>query len=271
MTRFNWEFFANLSGALRPTGSQVSGEGGFDSRPTLWVFAPDNPHGWQWEGAIERVVFHYSSVPEPLREACVARGGALSARLTEADVAALRELAASLTGHYRAPTPVSLLHFDRALIDLSLILLRDESAAGAEQPLETAPLERVERAVEWYLLNLEERPTLDELAARAHVSTAHLRRQFTRIYGRGPHQVLTELRLEKAARLLATTSETLDTVARRSGFGGASALSRVFKDKYKVYPGEWRVALAGRELPPQRFSRLLERVAGEVFDAGLGI
>ncbi len=257
MSRFNWEFYANLRGALRPTEARPEATP-FSLQPTLWLFPPERPHGWESQSTVERVVFHFSSVSDVIREACAERGF-LSVALEPPDVAMLRELGHSLESHYRSPTPASLLLFDRALIDLSLLFLRGKDF-GAALPLETVAVERVERVIEWYLSHLHERPTLEALADVVHVSPAHLRRQFQVVYGKSPHLVLTHLRLEKAAQMLANTGDTLDVVARRSGFSSASDLCRVFKKQYKVYPNEWRTLIAGKERPVERIERLIARV-----------
>ncbi len=257
MSRFNWEFYASLKGALRPTGARLGGVP-FSSKPTLWVFPPELSHGWETRRSIDRVVFHFSSVSDVLREAC-SKHGYLSVSLEPDDVVMLRELGKSLKAHYRSPTPTSLLLFDRALIDLTLLFLRGNDFS-AVLPLETVAVDRVERVIEWYLSHLHERPTLKALADVVHISTAHLRRQFQLIYGQSPHLVLRHLRLEKAAQLLSNTGDTLDVVAARSGFNSASDLCRVFKRKFKVYPNEWRTQIAGREKKNQKVERFIDRI-----------
>lgn len=260
MSRFNWEFYANLDGRLRPTDGRKDGAL-FSKTPMLWLYPPDHPHGWESQGEVERVVFHFSSVPDVIREACSERGF-LSVVLQPPDVAQLRELGHALETHYRSPTPASLLLFDRALIDLSLLFLRGKDF-GAALPLETVAVERVERVIEWYLSHLHERPTLEALAEVVHVSPAHLRRQFQVVYGKSPHLVLTHLRLEKAAQLLANTGDTLDVIARRCGFNSASDLCRVFRRRFKAYPNEWRTQVAGTEKPSEQIERLIARVDPE--------
>lgn len=257
MTRFNWEFYANLSGSLRPTGLR-SGDAGLSSKPTLWLFPPDRPHGWESRKRVERVVLHFSSVPDVIREACAERGY-LTMPLEPSDTEMLRQLAKSLEPHYRSPTPASLLLFERALIDMSLLFLRGREF-GAALPLETVAFERVERVVEWYLSHLHERPTLEALAEVVHISPVHLRRQFQFVYGESPNRVLSHLRLDKAAELLATSVDTLDVVARKSGFNSASDLCRVFRRRFKAYPNEWRTQVAGREKPNQKVERIMARV-----------
>jgi AraC family transcriptional regulator len=257
MTRFNWEFYAVLSGALRPT-TETGDQLPYTSTPTLWVFPPDRAHGWQSQRRLDRIVMHFSSVPEVIREACAA-AGSLSTPLTSDDVAMLRRMGNELKQHYRSPTPESLLRFDRALIDLSLLFLRGRDF-GSALPLETVAVERVQRAIEWYLSHLHQRPTLFSLADAVHISTAHLRRQFRLVYRKSPHMVLTSLRLERAAQLLATTDNTLDVVARSSGFNSASDFCRVFKHHFDVYPNEWRTQVGGEENPGQQLQRLVARV-----------
>lgn len=257
MDRFNWEFYACLRGKLRPTfeGEQPEEAG---ATPRLWLFPPQHRHGWQSAKTVERAVFHFSSVPDVIRDACRERGQ-LSMPLEKEDVEMIRALCRSLKPHYRAPTPTAMLLFERALIDLSLLFLRGRNF-GVALPLETLAVERVERVSEWYLAHLHERPTLEALADVAHVSVAHLRRHFQLVHGRSPHAVFTQLRVERAAELLGTTNDTLEAIARRSGFNSASDLCRVFKRRMKVYPNEWRTQVANKEAPADQVWRHKARV-----------
>jgi AraC family transcriptional regulator len=260
MTRFNWEFYANLRGSLRPTQESETNTA-YSPTPRLWLFPPELPHGWESKQRVDRIVLHFSSVPDVIREACV-ENGYLSMSLESADVEMLRRIGRELKPHYRSPTPTSLLLFDRALIDLSLLFLRGRDF-GAALPLETVAVERVQRAVEWYLSHLHQRPSLEALADVVHISTAQLRRQFRLVYGKSPHLVLTNLRLERSAQLLATGDDKLDVIARLSGFNSASDFCRVFKNRFDVYPNEWRTQVVGSENPEQKLQRLIARVEVE--------
>lgn len=242
-TRFNWEFYANLDGQLRPTLS--SGRQQAFSGPKLWLFSPTTPHGWQAAGTVERAAFHFSSVPDLLQKICAKRGW-LEIELNPDGVETVRRLAAGLENDYRKPTQLSLLVYQRALLELSLLLLQAHQF-GTDVPLEAVAVERVERAVEWYVARLEDRPTFEALADVVNVSPVHLRRQFKLVYGRSPHFVLTQMRLEKAAQLLATTTEHLEAIARQSGFNSSSDFCRVFHRHFKVYPNTWRTFLCGME------------------------
>lgn len=66
------------------------------------------------------------------------------------------------------------------------------------------------------------------LLRRARVSHGHLARSMMAHYGQTPVQFLTERRVAHAATLLATTVESIGTVAERTGFASQSYFARVF-------------------------------------------
>ncbi|WP_149181277.1 AraC family transcriptional regulator [Streptomyces sp. TRM49041] len=95
--------------------------------------------------------------------------------------------------------------------------------------------------------------TVASLAARAGVSRAALARRFTDLVGEPPMAYLTGWRLTLAADLLRETDTTVESVARRVGYGGAFAFSAAFKRVRGVSPQEYR---AGRtaSLPERQVS-----------------
>ncbi|MFG2966420.1 AraC family transcriptional regulator [Streptomyces sp. NPDC048288] len=82
--------------------------------------------------------------------------------------------------------------------------------------------------------------TVAALAAKAGVSRAALARRFTELVGEPPMTYLTGWRLALAADALRDTDDTLETIARRVGYGSAFALSSAFKRVYGVSPQEHR-------------------------------
>jgi AraC-like DNA-binding protein len=63
---------------------------------------------------------------------------------------------------------------------------------------------------------------------------------------------LTKVRLSRAAGYLATTTQNLSAIARRTGYGSEASLSKAFKREYGTSPGDYRrrratqpIALAG--------------------------
>ncbi len=70
---------------------------------------------------------------------------------------------------------------------------------------------------DWIVRNPDRRPTLDELAELAGLSSRNLTRTFRRATGISVHEFSTRMRLELARSLAHEPSLTMDTVARRSG------------------------------------------------------
>lgn len=87
--------------------------------------------------------------------------------------------------------------------------------------------------------------TVRQMAALAGVSDAQLRRVFARAMRGSPLQVLCNLRLEAAARLLEDPSIRVKEIRVRVGFADASHFSRDFKCRFGVSPTDYRMPGAG--------------------------
>ncbi|WP_167456356.1 AraC family transcriptional regulator [Nocardia neocaledoniensis] len=82
--------------------------------------------------------------------------------------------------------------------------------------------------------------TIDELAARFHVSRRTLYRSFVADMD-GPAQILRRLRTDRArALLISSPGVPIATIAQRSGFGSERRLARAFTAVMGVTPGEYR-------------------------------
>ena len=75
----------------------------------------------------------------------------------------------------------------------------------------------VHRVQDWIVRNPDRRPTLDELAELAGMSSRNLTRTFRKATGISVHEFSTRVRLELARSLAHEPSLTMDAVARRSG------------------------------------------------------
>ncbi|EHR50362.1 DNA-binding domain-containing protein, AraC-type [Saccharomonospora marina XMU15] len=87
--------------------------------------------------------------------------------------------------------------------------------------------------------------TVKELAERTGVSRAALARRFSGLVGESPMAYLTEWRLALAADLLREPDSTVESVARKVGYGSAFALSAAFKRVRGVSPRRYREASGG--------------------------
>ncbi len=89
--------------------------------------------------------------------------------------------------------------------------------------------------------HLNEEWTLHELAQAAHMSEEHLRRLCTQQLGRSPMRQVTYLRMRRAAELLATTNEKIESIAIEVGYQNPFVFSTTFKKWIGWRPSEHRV------------------------------
>ncbi|WP_084780661.1 GlxA family transcriptional regulator [Planobispora rosea] len=94
----------------------------------------------------------------------------------------------------------------------------------------------------WALRHLDRELTVDDLAARALMSRRTFDRRFRRTTGTTPAQWLLHQRVLHAQRLLETTAEPVERVARRVGFASAVALRPHFRRQVGVSPTAYREA-----------------------------
>jgi LacI family transcriptional regulator len=64
--------------------------------------------------------------------------------------------------------------------------------------------------------------------------------RFRRSFGRSPLQVLAQLRIDHACRLLRTTSSSISEIATRSGYGSTRQFNDTFRAMMGITPGAWR-------------------------------
>ena len=104
----------------------------------------------------------------------------------------------------------------------------------------SSPHPLVEKARRQIMLRLHDAEYgVAELAQDLHVSRSHLYRAIVEHDGRKPGQLLREMRLEAAGKLLNDGFSVLE-VAIATGFTGATVFSRSFKQYYGCPPSQWR-------------------------------
>ena len=99
---------------------------------------------------------------------------------------------------------------------------------------------RLQPALHAMLETPHQRWTLPALAALCHMSRATFARLFTRAAGAAPAEVLTRMRMARAARLLEAGGQAAGAVAEMVGYQSDAAFHRAFKRHHGVGPGAWR-------------------------------
>ncbi len=94
--------------------------------------------------------------------------------------------------------------------------------------------------LDWMRHHLAEEATVEQLAARAHLSPRTFARRFQQETGTTPHRWLVGQRVLLAQRLLESTAESVDAIATRCGFGNAAALRHHFGRRLGTTPMAYR-------------------------------
>lgn len=98
------------------------------------------------------------------------------------------------------------------------------------------------RLTEWMLDHLDQELTVDELARRAHMSSRTFSRRFRAELGASPAAWVNRQRTLRAQHLLEETQESVEEIARASGFGTASVLRHHFVRTLQTTPRDYRRA-----------------------------
>lgn len=103
-----------------------------------------------------------------------------------------------------------------------------------------ALLNKIKQARKFIETNYFRDVSLEDIAAIAHLSKAHLTRKFKEAHQLTPYQYLIEIRLAKAVDLLQTTGLPVTEIVNRIGFYSTSSFIRMFKTEYGITPVVFR-------------------------------
>jgi transcriptional regulator GlxA family with amidase domain len=101
--------------------------------------------------------------------------------------------------------------------------------------------------LEWLPLNVHRPVTVTQMAARAHMSPRTFARRFVQETGTTPQRWLTGQRILIAQQLLEETTETIDAIASKTGFGNAAALRHHFREWRGTTPNAYRRTFCGQD------------------------
>src|ERR1700752_5265101 len=100
--------------------------------------------------------------------------------------------------------------------------------------------QRIDRVIDHLRANLDHPVKLAELAGVACFSEFHFHRIFTAVSGETLNNFTNRLRLEKAARLLRYSEQSLTDIALDCGFSSSATFSRAFRSGYDTSPSQFR-------------------------------
>ncbi|MEO1128082.1 MAG: AraC family transcriptional regulator [Planctomycetota bacterium] len=88
--------------------------------------------------------------------------------------------------------------------------------------------------------NLDQPPSLEEMASAAHLSVRQFCRRFETAMGRTAHDYMAARRVERAKAMLFEPELPISTVAEQVGFASSATFSRWFRQRVGCSPGAFR-------------------------------
>jgi AraC family transcriptional regulator len=129
---------------------------------------------------------------------------------------------------------------------IALQVLRNHSSLAEPEPEETEraqglPGGRLRRVIDHMRSHLDETLSLEKLAELGGLSASQFARRFREATGQSPHRFLTDLRIDRARKLLEATDQSVIDVGLECGFERPSHFSTAFRMRVGMSPRAWRV------------------------------
>lgn len=129
----------------------------------------------------------------------------------------------------------------KALELMTLQFNQMQDPSNPQQPsLKSPDIDRIHRAQEILRQNLDNPPSLLELARQVETNDCTLKRGFKQVFGTTVFGYLHQQRLQVAQHLLRTSALKVNEVARAVGFCDRNYFTRIFKQKFGITPSAYR-------------------------------
>ena len=96
------------------------------------------------------------------------------------------------------------------------------------------------KAINYIFENYSKLIGVEDVSRQAGLSLNVLQRNFRQYVGKVPNEFLREVRMNRAKELLEETDDTLEQIARQTGYGCAMTFYTAFKRIFKMTPGAYR-------------------------------
>ncbi|AFS77456.1 AraC family transcriptional regulator [Gottschalkia acidurici 9a] len=106
--------------------------------------------------------------------------------------------------------------------------------------LSKSDIEEIYKAKDILNNNIDEPPSIEELASLCSTNTYKLKKGFKELFNNTPYGYLRETRMHKGKYLLENTDMTISEIASSVGYTNPSKFSEAFKIKYNITPSECR-------------------------------
>ena len=120
----------------------------------------------------------------------------------------------------------------KIFVENSALFYYEKSNVGSNDP--------IYQTVSYISANFKKKFSLEEMAKDLGVSKYVLSRLFSKTFHRNFNQYLNDVRLNYACQRLENTSDSITNICLDSGFESQRTFNRVFKERYKISPSDYR-------------------------------
>lgn len=142
----------------------------------------------------------------------------------------------------KTPAPANVVFFANAESALELGF-RPCKRCRPDQQVFDPDLDIIKKVMLSFQSNFDQTIEFQEIAKGLGISSNHLRRLFKKHYGMTPIHYINQLRINKAAELLAHKNDAILDIAYATGFKSLSAFYECFKEQIGMPPNEYRRAI----------------------------
>lgn len=206
-------------------------------RTTVWTEAPA----------------HYMAInlgPDLVRQAAGLSGREVEVpNLFSFDDPLCRELALSMAAEAETHGAAARLYIESAAVVIAQRLVLRGIGRVTPKPRPGLPPAVLRRAKEFLHDRMNRSPGITELSAACGMSVDHFSRMFKRSTGLAPHQYLSDIRLERAKRLLADGLTPIIEIAYEIGYANPSQFSAFFRKCTGLSPSAFRRSTMSMSFP----------------------
>lgn len=184
--------------------------------------------------------FNEQAISDEVRDLLLQHNYTHSVKLDEADFSRLLTHMSELLRCFEVSSDTQSLSIQLMLSYLCLHIIRTNQDTVSRFPSYNTSNPTVHQTLQYILYNFRKKITMKELGERAHVSPNHLALLFKQTTGTTCMQMIADLRLQYATKLLTNPDLSIETISEQSGFSAASYFISVFRKRFGMTPKEYQ-------------------------------
>lgn len=184
--------------------------------------------------------FNEQAISNEVRDLLLQHNYTHSVKLNEDEFSRLLTHLSELLRCFEGSNTTQGLSIQLMLSYLCLHIIRTNKESENRFPSFTTSNPTVHQTLQYILYNFRKKITMKELGERAHVSPNHLALLFKQTTGTTCMQMIADLRLQYATKLLRNPDLSIETISEQSGFSAASYFISVFRKRFGITPKEYQ-------------------------------